>query len=95
MNLALRNQAGYAQGESVNSYLFRRVVCDAVKILADPPAGGLPEAWARFGSTVSREQLAAAVATVNATTRPATDTRRGPAHPLQPEFCCVLKKFAV
>lgn len=47
---------------------------DAVKVLLDPPAGGLPALWAAIGRTVSREQLAAAVEAVDATTRPAADT---------------------
>ncbi len=47
---------------------------DAVKVLLDPPAGGLDAVWAAIGRTVSREQLAAAVEAVNATTRPAVDT---------------------
>ncbi len=47
---------------------------DAVKVLLDPPAGGLPAVWAAIGRTVSREQLAAAVEAVDATTRPAVDT---------------------
>jgi TnpA family transposase len=47
---------------------------DAVKVLLDPPAGGLPAVWAAIGRTVSREQLAAAVEAVDATTRPAADT---------------------
>jgi len=46
---------------------------DAVKVLLDPPAGGLPALWAAIGRTVSREQLAAAVEAVDATTRPPTD----------------------
>jgi hypothetical protein len=47
---------------------------DAVKVLLDPPTGGLPAVWAAIGRTVSREQLAAAVEAVDATTRPAADT---------------------
>jgi len=47
---------------------------DAVKVLLDPPAGGLIAVWAAIGRTVSREQLAAAVEAVDATTRPAVDT---------------------
>ena len=47
---------------------------DAVKVLLEPPAGGLPALWAVIGRTVSREQLAAAVEAVDATTRPAADT---------------------
>lgn len=47
---------------------------DAVKVLLDPPAGGLAAVWAAIGRTVSREQLTAAVAAVDATTRPAADT---------------------
>ena len=47
---------------------------DAVKVLLDPPAGGLEELWAAIRRTVSREQLAAAVQAVDATTGPAADT---------------------
>jgi len=47
---------------------------DAVKVLLDPPAGGLPAIWTAIGRRVSREQLSAAVEAVDATTRPAVDT---------------------
>ncbi|HOF38221.1 MAG TPA: hypothetical protein PLZ83_15675 [Dermatophilaceae bacterium] len=47
---------------------------DAVKVLLDPPAGDLAAVWAVIARTVSREQLAAAVQAVDATTRPPADT---------------------
>jgi len=47
---------------------------DAVKVLLDPPAGGLTAVWDAIGRTVSREQLTAAVQAVDAATRPAVDT---------------------
>lgn len=47
---------------------------DAVRVLLDPPAGGLEELWAAIRRSVSREQLTAAVLAVDATTSPETDT---------------------
>ncbi len=47
---------------------------DAVKVLLDPPTGGLAGVWVVITRSVSREQLAAAVEAVDASTRPAVDT---------------------
>ena len=47
---------------------------DAVKVLLNPPAGGIEEIWAAIGRSVSRGQLAAAVLAVDSTTSPETDT---------------------
>jgi len=47
---------------------------DAVKVLLDPPDGGLDAVWDVIGRTVSREQLRAAVQAVDAATRPEVDT---------------------
>lgn len=47
---------------------------DAVKVLLDPPEGDLAAVWAAITARVTREQLQAAVAAVDQTTRPDVDT---------------------
>ena len=46
---------------------------EAVKVLLDPPPGGMAELWAAIGRSVSREQLSAAVEAVKATSGPQGD----------------------